>query len=396
MSDLDFKSLTLHELSGITATSNNELPKHHEFYVEDFVTLKISEILGFEEQHTFLQAILESNITPARFNLLSRIRLAASCRIVKLLRQAYSEIASRGDGPNEEEAKELGWEKALALCRIREKLSALHATKTSASSKGDGESEVPGYQELAKEVSEMVGSEACLDKPNFETVPSPALSRTTTYGGSRHAVFYLDGPDLLILKIHQVQGVLFRIPARRVEGAKVINDLIAATPRGHPVSTDDNPLEIGGEALTIHGFESFLRITYASHSNEIAAKLNFNEWAQGLRVATLLKYETADNYIIDVLQTSFKGQDPIDLIELANECNVERWLPTQYARLATRTEVITEVEMRRLGYKSASEIASRREAEALRRGKQQSKTGAVEEFKQREVSQGQSVTKFKR
>ncbi|KIO18394.1 hypothetical protein M407DRAFT_31943 [Tulasnella calospora MUT 4182] len=454
MSDVDFKSLTLHELSGITATSSNERPKalakHHEFYVKDLIKLKVQntlfrvegrllaasplfhaimkenenlcgasddcvlisnvsilqmesllhyiyypagvkkfwmqrdrvvaafqivEKLGFKEHHQYLLGLLKSNITPERFDLLTRINFARQCHIMEWITQAYSEIASREDGLSEKEAKELGLEKTLALCRIREKLSALRAAGTV---KEDDEGPLPVDKELSKEVSKMVASEACL-KPDFESVPSPSLSHTTTNEGSRHAEFYFtDEIDLVTLK---VQEVLFRIPVRSVKGAEVINDLITATPQRHPISTDDSPLEIDCEALTILEFESFLRIITASHCESIESKLSFREWAQAIRVAKLLKHETGRNHMLGVVKHRFKEQDPIDLIEFANEHDLEDWLPDQYARLATRTARITEVEMRRLGYKAVSEIAHQREAGSFQRGQKKGISDTVEEFK---------------
>ncbi|KIO18396.1 hypothetical protein M407DRAFT_31946 [Tulasnella calospora MUT 4182] len=355
---------------------------------------EIAEVLGFKELHQFLFELIDSHFKTGRFDLLTRIKYARRCRIVEWLRDAYLEIASRTDGLHEKEVKELGLEKTLALYGIREKLATLRGARTSASSKEDDEPSTHVDQELAKEASELVGSEPCLNRPDFEPVSSPAFSRTTTNDGSRHTVFYfVDGLNLVTLKI---QGVLFRIPLQRVKGAKVISDLIAATLEGNPLSTDDDPLEIGCDDLAIHEFESFLKIIIAPLGKEFGSKLPFKEWAQGARVATLLEDRTSRDYIIRAVEAHFKGQDPIDLIEFAKKHEIESWLPAQYARLATRTTRITEADMRRLGSKAASEIAHRRELEAFRRGKKRGRSDAAEESQLQEFLRRTSVAKPRR
>ncbi|KAG8944140.1 hypothetical protein FRC04_002178 [Tulasnella sp. 424] len=389
MSDTDFKALSLHELSEVAATSET-LPKHPEFYVTDLITSKVGNTLfrverhllaassifhdimkedehlegskdecvtisnvselqmesfleclyypnaRFRKLHDFLLDILEPTFKQSKFTPRARIVWARQCRVVKWLKQVYAEIVCREDGLSEEEAKELGWEKTLALYRVREKLSALRTSSTRA--EASGESVV---QDLTKDAEELVKTETCLNQEDFGPAQSSSLYRAT-------------GKD--------IQGLLFRTPLRMMRGAKILDECIAAIPSGHPLSTDKNPLEL-----------DFI----ATQPGPIKPQLDLKAWVQALRVATFLGHDTARDFMTTMIEADFKSKDPIDLIEIANEFNLDHWLPAQYERLAKRSKKLTEAEMRRLGYRASSEVAHKRELEAFRRGEQRRASNAT-------------------
>lgn len=150
--------------------------------------LKVLKMLGFEEHYDFLLELLESSLESGRFTPQSRIFYARQCRMKEWLTRAYVEIVCRENGLSKEEAKELGLEKTLALCHVREKISALRASKTKANASGESV-----VQDLTKEAEELVKTETSLNQEEFGPAQSSSVCRAARNDerqGQRHPVFY--------------------------------------------------------------------------------------------------------------------------------------------------------------------------------------------------------------
>lgn len=88
-------------------------------------------------------------------------------------------------------------------------------------------------------------------------------------------------------------------------------------------------------------------------------ELTLQEWSEAFHIATLWGFEQLRAYIIKT--TDSIAQDPMDRIQLADQCGLTEWLHPAYAKLCARDTSLTAEEGRRLGFERFAALSRIRE-----------------------------------
>ncbi|KAG8944114.1 hypothetical protein FRC04_002152 [Tulasnella sp. 424] len=70
--------------------------------------------------------------------------------------------------------------------------------------------------------------------------------------------------------------------------------------------------------------------------------LSLKQWSEALHLATSWGFEHLRTYIIQILDSL--AQDPLDRIQIADECGLTEWLHPAYAKLCARDAPLTAEE----------------------------------------------------
>ncbi|KAG8921496.1 hypothetical protein FRC01_000221 [Tulasnella sp. 417] len=157
----------------------------------------------------------------------------------------------------------------------------------------------------------------------------------------------------------KIEGIPFGLPLPQIKVSNFFRELLKAPVHGE--GTQPNPIDL---ARFPGGFH--LRINTDASSPNLYGPNSEERWTDGLRLATLWDFDHIRAYAIKSLKNSFL--DPLQRIQLADECNVKEWLHPAYASLCARRAPLTATEGEILGFERFAALCRIRE-EVLRERK---------------------------
>ncbi|KAG8914527.1 hypothetical protein FRC01_004026 [Tulasnella sp. 417] len=162
----------------------------------------------------------------------------------------------------------------------------------------------------------------------------------------------------------KIEGISFGLPLSQIKVSSFFRELLKAPVHGE--GTQRNPIDLDKVSrVTLSQVQSFHRILNCRRF-EPEPVLSEEQWTDALRLATLWDFDHIRAYAIKNLKNSFL--DPLQRIQLAEECNVKEWLHPAYARLCARRAPLTAKEGQILGFERFAALCRIRE-EVLRERK---------------------------
>ncbi|KZP09952.1 hypothetical protein FIBSPDRAFT_838962 [Athelia psychrophila] len=171
---------------------------------------------------------------------------------------------------------------------------------------------------------------------------------------SRHPLYYL--PSVTFA----VEDVLFQVPRYKLEAhSKVFRDLFTL-PVGEGLSAegsgDDNPIKL--ESIKSADFEIFLGYLYPMSK---LTPQGHEEWISVLKLSTMWDFVGIQRRALREVSATLESKTPLELIALANEYKVPRWLLDAYSALVKQREVLGQQEIDALGLETAFRLLQIRE-----------------------------------
>ncbi|KAG8895975.1 hypothetical protein FRB99_000236 [Tulasnella sp. 403] len=77
--------------------------------------------------------------------------------------------------------------------------------------------------------------------------------------------------------------------------------------------------------------------------------LTFQQWSSSLHLATMWHFDQVREFIIESLDNQIRSIDPLDRIDVAIKCSVEKWLVPAYVALCTQEQPLSDSVGHRLG-----------------------------------------------
>ncbi|KAG8944142.1 hypothetical protein FRC04_002180 [Tulasnella sp. 424] len=279
------------------------------------------------------------------------IDVAEGQRVQDWLLQPFRRICERPEPLSPSEMVRLGWERAGAVAKAREKLMKLiHSGGLFDNIYGGSDLSSSDKTTLAGYAVQVVKEDPLLCQLAPEQpLGVPVLGDHTDFNSSR-----LTSSSLTDMKARKDFSSLRRIPCLSFDlGAGLLGPLVLP------------------EDLSTSDWEIFLKIITARPYDQSEASHPFSEWMSALRVARKLDHDSAPAYIFGRIQAACSDQDAVDLLEAARlaEAPHSPWLQSRYASLSTRATSISWEEMCRMGEKASAEVCKLREQAAYNRGK---------------------------
>lgn len=163
--------------------------------------------------------------------------------------------------------------------------------------------------------------------------------------------------------VFKVEGVIFGIPRSQLLVSEFFRDMLNSEHIGSPdEGTKENPIILN--AVSLSQVTSFYKVIN-SRRFDPRPNLSLKQWSEALDLATSWGFEHLRTYIIQILD--LLAQDPLDRIQIADECGLTEWLHPAYAKLCARDAPLTAEEGRRLGFERFAAIGWIRETELKER-----------------------------
>ncbi|KAG8896532.1 hypothetical protein FRB99_008853 [Tulasnella sp. 403] len=162
--------------------------------------------------------------------------------------------------------------------------------------------------------------------------------------------------------VFEVDGMLYGIPQNILNQSDVFRDMMADPLAGNQnEGTASLPIHL--EGVTSAEMESFVTIL-DTRVFDNPPDLTFQQWSAALHLSTMWHFDKTRNYIIQHLDAHIESLDPLDCIELADRCRVEKWLAPAFAKLCAREEPLSAREGELLGFRRFAAICRIRETKA--------------------------------
>ncbi|KAG8967794.1 hypothetical protein FRC05_001890 [Tulasnella sp. 425] len=163
--------------------------------------------------------------------------------------------------------------------------------------------------------------------------------------------------------VFKVEGVIFGIPRSQLLVSEFFRDMLNSEHIGTPdEGTKENPIVL--DAVSLSQVTSFYKVIN-SRRFDPQPNLSLKQWSEALHLATSWGFEHLRTYIIQILDSL--AQDPLDRIQIADECGLTEWLHPAYAKLCARDAPLTAEEGRRLGFGRFAALGWIRETELKQR-----------------------------
>ncbi|KIO18813.1 hypothetical protein M407DRAFT_31527 [Tulasnella calospora MUT 4182] len=173
---------------------------------------------------------------------------------------------------------------------------------------------------------------------------------------SKHAK-YGDASYLVFL----AEDTLFHIPVWQLRESQYFRDMIDECHTGSEGEgkSDENPIKLGG--ITAFEMACFLDALNARFLPG-DPKLEFQQWAAALHLATMWTFNELRNDIITHVNKTISSASSMDRIDASLKCKVEEWLHPAYQALCERENGLTHEEAQHLGLGRAAAIWRIRES----------------------------------
>ncbi|KAG8918329.1 hypothetical protein FRC01_001923 [Tulasnella sp. 417] len=283
--------------------------------------------LGCDEVREYAVKSIDAQVKPKEA--VSLIRLGLRYHVYEWARDGFALLIERGTPLSLEEGNRLGMELVLAIVRCREALTRRR--------EGDNFT-----------TSELINTDPYLKSPNFVEIDEIEFHEyTDTSSVSPDQTHYRS--DLVNL---QVDDTVWTVSMSALGFTSYFVNRIAESECSGPGGWLTIDLSSEVERADLESYLSLINARRFRHSSGETLRLSFREWVGALRLSTIFGHNDARRFAISFLERQLLDHDPFDVIDAAKTCDVERWLKSQYARIAKRDKFPSEEEARRLGFTS--------------------------------------------
>ncbi|KAG8892794.1 hypothetical protein FRB99_002435, partial [Tulasnella sp. 403] len=157
----------------------------------------------------------------------------------------------------------------------------------------------------------------------------------------------------LKIAVIETESVPFGIPESLLEDSSFFKDMVEDSVIGRAPGDGDKPAKIhiqldAASKVTAQEMECFVQLLDI-RIFQPRPNLTFQQWSSSLHLATMWHFDQVRKFIIQNIDDQIDGINPLDRIDLAIKCSVEKWLVPAYVALCTQEEPLGDPVGHRLG-----------------------------------------------